>query len=161
MGRNKALTSSSAGYLDTPFAWSGFCSDHMALPARWLATSRCCWPLHRALAMLALCCILQLHVPWTAHGQGLNAVEEPVALSTGRSTSFRQVYRNSTAWRNSMKTRRSTACTKTSGSLCGSSSSDELAALQLATAPHVYDARSKFSGNVVGPVKDQGECGMW
>jgi hypothetical protein len=45
-------------------------------------------------------------------------------------------------------------------SLCGSSS--EQAALLLATAPQAYDARSKFSNvEVVGPSKDQGDCGMW
>jgi hypothetical protein len=44
--------------------------------------------------------------------------------------------------------------------LCGSSS--EQAALLLATAPQAYDARGKYSNvQVVGPVKDQGECGMW
>jgi hypothetical protein len=134
----------------------------MGLPARRLATSSCCWSQHRTLVMLVLCCVLQLHSPWTAHGQGLRADMEPVAKSAGRFTSFQQVYGKSTAWRNSMRTNKRTACTKTSGNFCGSSSSEELAALQLATAPQAYDARSKFRDvQVVGPVKDQGDCGMW
>jgi hypothetical protein len=55
-----------------------------------------------------------------------------------------------------------TACSRDSGNLCGSASASELAALQLATAPQAYDARSKLSNvNVVGPVKDQGDCGLW
>jgi hypothetical protein len=59
-----------------------------------------------------------------------------------------------------MRTSKRSACSATSGSLCGSAS--EQAELLLATAPQAYDARSKFSSvQVVGPVKDQGDCGMW
>jgi hypothetical protein len=57
---------------------------------------------------------------------------------------------------------RRTACSRNSGNLCGSDSASELAALQLATAPQAYDARAKLSNmGVVGPVKDQGDCGLW
>jgi hypothetical protein len=52
------------------------------------------------------------------------------------------------------------ACSAARGNLCGSTS--EQAALLLATAPQAFDARNRFGNvQVVGPVKDQGECGMW
>jgi hypothetical protein len=62
-----------------------------------------------------------------------------------------------------MRTSKRSACSLNrgaAGNLCGSSS--EEAALLLATSPQAYDTRSRFSNvQVVGPVKDQGSCGMW
>jgi hypothetical protein len=55
--------------------------------------------------------------------------------------------------------------TRSRNDLRGSGSAttpEDFAALLLATAPQAYDARNTFSNvQVVGPVKDQGDCGMW
>jgi hypothetical protein len=104
--------------------------------------------------------VLLSEAPWTARGQGLRPDLEALARSGTTFASFSQAYSASTAWRNSMRTDKRSACSMNRGNLCGSSS--EQAALLLATAPQAYDARGKFSNvEVVGPVKDQGECGMW
>lgn len=125
----------------------------MPLPTRWAATSTPCW-------LLVLCSLLLSKVPWTARGQGLRPDLEALARSGSTFATFSQAYRASTAWRDAMRTSKRSACSMNRNSLCGSSS--EQAALLLATAPQAYDARSKFSNvEVVGPSKDQGDCGMW
>jgi hypothetical protein len=125
----------------------------MVLRARSAAANRRCWSLMLFITVLVGC-------SRTARGQGLRPDVEALARSGSFFASFSQVYRASTAWRNAMRTSKRSACSRNSGTLCGSSS--EKAALLLATAPQAYDARSKFSHvQVVGPVKDQGDCGMW
>lgn len=110
--------------------------------------------------MLVFCLMWLLAAPWTIHGQGLRPDVESLARSGTTFATFSQAYRDSSAWRSAMKTSKRTACSMNSGSLCGSAS--EEAALLLATAPQAYDARSNFSSvQVVGPVKNQGSCGMW
>jgi hypothetical protein len=101
--------------------------------------------------------------PLGVHSQGLRADPQARARSGTSFSSFSQVYRSSAAFRNAMRTSRRTACSSGRGSLCGSSSGKgEQLALQLATAPQLFDARSGFTNiPAVGPVKDQGECGIW
>lgn len=110
--------------------------------------------------MLLLWWILLFHVFRTAHGQGLRPDLDALARSGSTYATFSQAYKASTAWRNAMRTSKQSACSMGRGSLCGSTS--EEAALLLATAPQAHDSRSRFSDvQVVGPVKDQGGCGMW
>jgi hypothetical protein len=104
--------------------------------------------------------MLLCEVQRTVRGQGLRPDPEALARSGSTFATFSQAYRASTAWRNAMRTSKRSACSANRGSLCGSAS--EQAALLLAAAPQAYDARGKFSNvQVVGPVKDQGDCGMW
>jgi hypothetical protein len=104
--------------------------------------------------------MLLCEVPWTVRGQGLRPDLEALARSGSTFASFSQAYKASTAWKNAMRTTKRSACSMNRGSLCGSAS--EQAALLLATAPQAFDVRSKFSNvDVVGRVKDQGDCGMW
>jgi hypothetical protein len=128
----------------------------MVFPAGWANTSRPCWS-------LLLCLILLLEQSCIVHGQGLRPDLEALARSGSTFATFSQVYKASSAWRNAMRTSTRSACSSTSlaaGNLCGSTS--EEAALLLATSPQAYDARNTPSGvQVVGPVKDQGSCGMW
>lgn len=125
----------------------------MALPIRWAASST-------SRRLLMLCLMLLFSTRWSARGQGLRPDLEALARSGSTFATFSQVYKESTAWRDAMRTSKSTACSRNRGNLCGSAS--EEAALLLATAPQAYDSRSRFSDvAVVGPVKDQGSCGMW
>jgi hypothetical protein len=110
--------------------------------------------------LVLACVVLLVAAPRAAQAQGLKA--DPAALArSGRTfATFSKTYKDSVAWLNAMRTSRRSACSTSRGNLCGSTS--EQAALLLATAPQSFDARSMFGGvPVVGPVKDQGECGMW
>jgi hypothetical protein len=127
--------------------------DHMALLAGCTYSRWYSW-------MLLLWLVLLGNAPWAAQGQGLRPDLDALARSGSTFATFSQAYKASTAWRTAMRTSKRTACSMGRSSLCGSTS--EEAALMLATAPQVYDARSRFSDvQVVGPVKDQGSCGMW
>jgi hypothetical protein len=125
----------------------------MAVPACWALLNRPQW-------MPMLCLLLLVEVPCPACGQGLRPDLDALVRSGTTFATFRQVYRASTAWRNAMRTSKRSACSSDRGNLCGSTS--EQAELLLATSPQKYDARDKFSDvAVVGPVKNQGDCGMW
>jgi hypothetical protein len=112
---------------------------------------------------LVLCLTLLLDCIGVVYSQGLRPDMEALARSGSTFATFSQAYRASTAWRNAMRTSTRSACSSDragAGNLCGSASDE--AALLLATSPQAYDARSMFgSMQVVGPVKDQGGCGMW
>jgi hypothetical protein len=115
--------------------------------------------------MLLLLALLTLAAgPAGVAPQGLRADEAP-ARSGGTFTRFSNYYRQSVAWRNAMRVSTSNACSQQSGSLCsGSLNAEQQAALQLAAAPQAWDSRDAFGrsgAQVVGPVKEQGDCGSW
>jgi hypothetical protein len=126
------------------------------LPQRWPAGC-CSWTL------LAACIVMLATAPWSVHSQGLRNDPASRARSGTSFSSFSQVYKSSSAFKNAMNASKATACSSGRGSLCGSGvSAAEQAALQLATAPQAFDARSSFVNlTVVGPVKNQAECGIW
>jgi hypothetical protein len=126
------------------------------------------WPTAKSscIALLVSCLLLFITMPWVAHAQGLRPPEDGVvARSAGAFSSFSQQYKKSTAFTNAMRTTtgRRTACDNSTGSLCGSrGDGSELAALRLAASPQTVDARSGFGNlQVLGPVKDQDDCGIW
>jgi hypothetical protein len=87
------------------------------------------------------------NVPMGIQAQGLRNDPASRARSGTSFSSFSQVYRSSAAFQNAMRTAKNkrTACSSGRGSLCGSGgSASEQAALQLATAPQAFDARSSF-----------------
>lgn len=118
------------------------------------------------LPILALVLLVSAAGPPRAAAQGL--LEEPNAAPSrsGKTfATFSQAYKSSVAWITAMRVSTSSACSRSSGSLCSSSlDAGQQAALKLAAAPQAYDAREAFGGLgsvMVGPVKDQAACGTW
>lgn len=110
--------------------------------------------------MLSVCVTLLVAMACVAYAQGLRADPRALARSGTTFATFSQAYKDSVAWSSAMLTSTRSACSAARGNLCGSTS--EQAALLLATAPQTFDARRRFGDvQVVGPVKDQGDCGMW
>lgn len=121
---------------------------------------RCYRAMKKVVVLICACAALLVAAPRAAQAQGLRTDLAALARSGTTFATFSQTYIDSVAWLNAMRTSRRTACSTSRGNLCGSSS--EQGALLLATAPQSFDARSMFGDvRVVGPVKDQGECGMW
>ena len=110
--------------------------------------------------------LVLLQLSWltcSSHAQGL--LQDPNALvgASSASQSLNGYLRRSSAWRNTFRLNRTSACSRSSGSLCaaaGTSPVDE-AALALATAPQSYDlGNPKDTGGTkaVSPILDQKNC---
>jgi hypothetical protein len=97
--------------------------------------------------------------------QGLRNDPGVFARSGSTFATFTKAYKDSVAWRNAMKVSTATACSRQAGSLCSSSTdAGQQAALQIAAAPQLYDARSPLGRpglQVLTRVKEQGNCGAW
>jgi hypothetical protein len=122
----------------------------------------CCLSKH----MLLLLALLTLAAgPAGVAPQGLRLEDDAPARSSGAFARFSDYYKKSVAWRNAMRLSPRSACSQQSGSLCsGSLNAGQQAALQLASAPQAWDSREalgRSGAQVVGPVKDQGDCGTW
>lgn len=116
--------------------------------------------------MLLLLALLTLAAgPAGVAPQGLRVEDDAPARSSGAFARFSNYYKESVAWRNAMRVSTRNACSQQSGSLCsGSLNPEQQAALQLAAAPQAWDTRDVFGRSgalVVGPVKEQGDCGSW
>eukprot|EP00877_Chromochloris_zofingiensis_P011260 jgi/Chrzof1/6388/Cz18g08140.t1 len=105
------------------------------------------------------------HIP-AASGQGL-LFDEKKSTNLGASSvlqSFKQQYGASKAWKYAWKRNPKQACSKSSGSLCSSSSnelSESYFRLLMATSPATFNNRDpSFTGgvDVVKPPKDQIPC---